>query len=417
MITTVGLSFDHGDVKRFDMDCISCHEGVVRGTGEVPPERCYTCHNNPARLGRSQESEFLHQMHVTEHKVECLHCHIEIVHAIPPREEALATACQTCHSSAAGHSLVRDLYRGIGGQGVEPQPAAMFLAGVRCEACHNTLHTESSRATEVGCMSCHGPRYLTIYRSWKVGLARRLEGVKAELFKVRRRVEERDGTADLSRLEKAEHNVALVEQGKGMHNPQYALHLLERAHEDGVATLAALGEPGLPSRPWVQARYDSECLECHFGVEYLSRPAFGRDFPHQTHVAVAGLRCTVCHTGTDDHGRTKIGAADCERCHTMIAKPMGELAADECLTCHTAEIGTVSEMVNFPHEKHIEFGFGCELCHAGVTDQRHLKFARSSGAVPELGHEFCVTCHASDVPSAEGVMPDGADCTKCHVAF
>ena len=92
-ITTAGLSFDHGDVKRFGMDCMACHEGVIKGDGEVPRERCFTCHNDTARLERYGETEFLHRMHVTDHKVECLHCHIEIRHKIPAREEALSTGC------------------------------------------------------------------------------------------------------------------------------------------------------------------------------------------------------------------------------------------------------------------------------------------------------------------------------------
>ncbi len=57
MITTAGLSFDHGEVKRFDMDCAFCHQEVVKGNGEVPQERCYTCPNDPERLNRYEETE------------------------------------------------------------------------------------------------------------------------------------------------------------------------------------------------------------------------------------------------------------------------------------------------------------------------------------------------------------------------
>ena len=416
-ITTGGLSFDHGEVKRFDMNCTLCHEGVVKGNGDVLRERCYTCHNDQARLDRYADTEFLHRTHVTEHKVECLNCHIEIVHKVPAREEALATECRSCHSSAAGHSAVRDLYRGIGGKGVNPRPAPMYLAGIRCEACHDVLRNDSGRASDLSCMSCHGPKYLTIYRSWQVGLAKRLEGISTEVQQVRKRMDSRAAASEENLLKDAEQNVALVQQGRGIHNPAYALDLIESAHRTSAAVLAALGAARPASVPWVQAPYETDCLKCHFGIEYLTRPAFGRDFPHATHVVTAHLRCTVCHEGLDNHGGMKIGPADCERCHQRIAKPMAGVTAAECLTCHTAEIGPVSEKVNFPHDKHIENGLDCETCHAGVTQARHRVFARSADAVPKIGHDFCGTCHAGDAPAADGVPPEGADCTKCHLTF
>ncbi|MFQ5665338.1 MAG: cytochrome c3 family protein [Candidatus Binatia bacterium] len=417
-ITTAGLAFDHGEVKRFDMNCTLCHEGVVKGNGAVPRERCYTCHNDPKRLSLYGQTALLHRMHVTRHKVECLNCHIEIVHKIPAREAVLATTCRRCHSSAAGHSAVRDFYRGIGGQGVKPRPAVMYLAGVRCEACHTARHAGAARASDVSCMSCHGPKYLTIYRTWQVGLAKRLAGVSSEIQEIRKQWKgQRDATQEEA-LREAEANVALVEAGKGIHNPAYALDLLERSHEQLSAIRGTTKDgTGRMTPPWLEAPYAADCLRCHFGIEYLSRPALGHEFPHGTHVVSARLRCTICHDGMEHHGGFKINAARCERCHAQVRGPMVNVAAKECLTCHTADIGTVSDAVAFPHRKHIAAGLGCELCHTGVMKKPHLEFARSTGALPKLGHAFCGTCHAGDVPSAEEVPPEGADCTKCHVAF
>ena len=93
---------------------------------------------------------------------------------------------------------------------------------------------------------------------------------------------------------------------------------------------------------------------------------------------------------------------------------MAGVAAEECLRCHTAAIGRVSEKVRFPHENHVAAGLDCELCHAGVGQMPHQKFARSGKALPKLGHEFCVTCHPGDVPAGDDI-PEGADCAKCHV--
>ena len=167
----------------------------------------------------------------------------------------------------------------------------------------------------------------------------------------------------------------------------------------------------------MQAPYESECLRCHFGIEHLARPAFGREFPHGTHVVSARLRCATCHEGMREHGKLTIGAEDCQGCHDRIARPMAAVAADECLRCHPAEIGPVSQKVDFPHGTHIGYGLDCAICHVGVEDTRHRQFAESPQALPALGHEFCGTCHSGDVASPDGAPPDGADCAKCHVAF
>jgi nitrate/TMAO reductase-like tetraheme cytochrome c subunit len=415
-ITTAGLSFDHGDVKRFGMDCMSCHEGVIKGEGEVPRERCFTCHNETSRLERYGETEFLHRMHVTDHKVECLNCHIEIRHKIPAREEAISTQCQSCHTPAAGHSAVRDLYRGIGGKGVTPQPAKMYLAGIRCEACHNRPQGDYQGANEVSCMTCHGPKSLAVYRGWQAGLKQRVEGLKAELQEAAVRSEER-GADGAEPFADARANLALLEQGKAIHNPGYAVALAERSHQDIVAAVAAAGGAPNAAAPWVEAPYKIDCLKCHIGIELLSGTAFGKPFSHTPHIVAARLRCTVCHGDLTDHGTLKLQATDCARCHERVSRPMADVAGEECLTCHTSEIGQVSENVKFPHEKHIAAGLDCGMCHTGVTEKPHRAFAHSPEALPKLGHEFCGTCHGGDVLAADGSQPEGADCAKCHVGF
>jgi nitrate/TMAO reductase-like tetraheme cytochrome c subunit len=412
-ITTGGLAFDHGEVKRLDMNCTACHEGVVRGDGAVARERCYACHNEPERLGRFGETPFLHRVHVTEHKVDCGLCHNEIIHQVPVREEAFATGCESCHGAAAGHSAVRDLYRGIGGKGVAPQPAAMYLAGVRCEACHSRPRGAHQGADEVSCMACHGPAYLTIYHSWQAGLGARERGVRTELEAATRRLAARDGGAATARLAEARENLALVTDGRGVHNPGYALALLLRCHEDVAAALRALGDT-VPPRPWLEAPYEAECLRCHFGVEYLEGSAFDRPFAHAPHVVAARLRCTVCHGDMEAHGGLRLAATDCDGCHERIARPMRGVEAEECLGCHPAEIGRVSELARFPHETHVALGFDCTLCHTAVAERRHRGLVGAPGALPEIGHAFCGTCHGGDVPAADGTPPDGADCAKCH---
>jgi nitrate/TMAO reductase-like tetraheme cytochrome c subunit len=150
-----GLQFDHGDVARFGMACESCHTPAAANSGSVPRERCLTCHNDPERLEHYEEGDLLHQTHVTDHKVECTNCHLEIEHVAPRHLEAARTECETCHGG--GHSPQRSLYAGIGGRGVPPMPDVMYQAGVRCEGCHLQHEGPTRVGGDVACMSCHGP--------------------------------------------------------------------------------------------------------------------------------------------------------------------------------------------------------------------------------------------------------------------
>jgi nitrate/TMAO reductase-like tetraheme cytochrome c subunit len=432
LITTAGLSFDHADVKRLGMECTLCHNNVVKGDGDVPQERCYICHNDPARLARLGDVELLHRTHVTEHKVDCLNCHLEIQHKVPKELEIVATECQTCHVGG-GHSPQRDLYVGIGGKGVPPQPAAMYLAGVRCESCHMTSppapprHGEGSSpfplregdqgvrlASDVSCMSCHGAKFSRIYEDWQTTLAERLQKTKGLLAHVQPLIAALEGAvppAAQQSLQRAQENILFVERARPVHNPGYASALLRQAFQDLQQALRAANiEKTLPA-PWAEAPYQTKCTACHLGAATLSKETPSGPFRHESHVARRGLECTRCHQEANyresHHGAPKLQCTDCH----PAAERMAQLQPQECLQCHQAQIPTRSKLVKFPHDQHISMGISCALCHQGVTQQSHLDFLRSGQGVPQLGHEFCALCHQSDVP------PQGGDCLKCHTDF
>ena len=73
-------SFDHARILATGVACQNCHAGAVAGDGFVPKERCNTCHAKLEHIQRYDDLEFVHQKHVTEHKVECTNCHIAIRH-------------------------------------------------------------------------------------------------------------------------------------------------------------------------------------------------------------------------------------------------------------------------------------------------------------------------------------------------
>jgi nitrate/TMAO reductase-like tetraheme cytochrome c subunit len=374
------LVFNHADVARFGMQCTWCHARPAGSDGPVPKERCVTCHNQQDRLAKYDDPLLLHRMHVTEHKVDCMDCHLEIKHVAPPHLEtaAAASSCTVCHE--AGHSPQMELYTGVGGRGVPPQPNPMFLAGVRCEGCHFALPGQppgTHRASEVSCMSCHGPAYRRIYLGWQQNLGVRTAAVSREIRETRAALR---GTAP-GGVEDARFNLDLVVRARGVHNVDYAYALLRRAHDDlndarrtgGLAALAL---------PWNEAPYESPCLRCHEAIAGQSGAVFGRRFRHEAHVARARLECLTCHRPHEERAKGEVvrfDAAGCDDCHHRGGKT-------DCLSCHAAirSRKVSSFRGEFDHAFHLdEAGQTCADCH-------ELR----PGAAVRLKRETCQTCHA-----------------------
>lgn len=369
------LSFNHADVKRFDMQCSWCHAHVTKGDGSAPKQRCYVCHNDAERLVKYDDHPELHRIHVTEHKVECLHCHTEIQHGnFEPRTEVVAADCGSCHSD--GHSPQRDLYVGIGGKGVEPRPSAMHLAGIDCEGCHflpeehGVGHVE--KASAVSCMACHGPRYNKMLSRWDKLLDARVSQARSEFKTVQNRL----GKVQGQHLADAEANLRLLELGGGIHNIDYALDVLEANHRLLNAALEEAQHKALPVS-WPRLPYESDCLRCHQDI------AERRDgFAHAPHVVDQGLECSVCHRPHDQRSQDEVvslAAAECISCHHAP-----ELEPEQrCADCHA---GVIAQSIDykgedFSHREHVvEEELECMDCH--VVDER-----------PGLDLEACVDCH------------------------
>ena len=353
VVTAQGVQFNHGDVQRFGMDCAWCHAKSIRGNGEVPRERCLTCHNEPARLARYGETELLHRIHVTDHKVECLSCHLEIRHGAIELEPA-ATPCEKCHLS--GHEPTRDLYAGLGGKGVPPTPSPMFLTGITCEGCHflpdTAAHGGLKKANEVSCMACHGTRYRKVFFFWKRAIEQAEKQVARALQKVS---QTRQASLD---LRDALANLRLVQRGGAIHNPEYALALLGWTYN----TLRTQIGNGLP--PWPEIPYETTCRSCHLNIPF--RTASFRDyrFSHTRHVSVKGIRCDTCHRPHEEKPRGELLRPDlaCASCHH---KPSVQKS---CPDCHGQgpELLTLRDGREFPHAYHVgeDVELACLDCHA-----------------------------------------------------
>jgi len=156
-------------------------------------------------------------------------------------------------------------------------------------------------------------------------LNRRIFDVQKELYEAKTRAA--DGK-DLRRAEnlltEARHNFSFILLGKGVHNIEYAIKLLNYARNNTEKAMALLKED-----------YQSQEFEtpytctsrCHDGVEDRSVPFGGTTFPHSPHVA--DMDCTDCHSPHETHGETYF--KDCGVCHH------GEGAGKvNCTDCHEA---------------------------------------------------------------------------------
>ena len=372
-----GLAFDHGDVSRFGMECQLCHTPPGPTAGGVPRERCVTCHSDPERLAHFGDRELLHQTHVTDHKVECTHCHLEIEHVVPRHLEAAKSECDACHGG--GHSPQRDLYAGLGGKGVPPMPDVMYRAGVRCEGCHLDHGAGETRtAGEVSCMSCHGPRYRDLFSSWSQTVDSRTVALRRQVDATERRL----GSDPPAVFADAKANLELVERGKGIHNYPFSLKLLSASHQQVNEARVEKGLDGL-GVPWPEAPFQSPCLQCHAGMEAQTVQVFGRSFPHQRHVVGGGFECQSCHTTHEERVESgvdaiKIAAGSCESCHH------GQTDRS-CLDCHNAIMDRAfdSDLGDFEHAAHVgDMEILCADCHGeGAVIER----------TPDL--EVCSACH------------------------
>lgn len=375
------LTFDHADVARFGMDCTHCHQRPAGSNGEVPRERCVTCHNQADRLEKVADTEFLHQKHVADHKVDCMNCHLTLQHVARPHVAETAgesAACGTCHQG--GHSPQQALYAGTGGRGVDPLPDPMFLAGVRCEGCHLAVPGQEGgtrTASAIGCMSCHGAKFNAVFESWQRGLEARTSGLRRQFGETAAAL---GGTVPAG----VRHNLDFVQRAGGVHNIRYAHALLRRAHDDLNALRQERGLSALPL-PWREIPTRSPCLTCHVSIEDQRGTIFGRRFSHAPHVLDARLDCETCHRPHAEREQDEIVRFDeggCSSCHHQQEKTA---TASGCRACHA---GVTSRAVPsfrgpFEHALHVDTaGLECGQCHVVAEDGRI-----------SVDREACATCH------------------------
>jgi len=418
-VEVAGLPFVHADYVDRGVSCRECHNPVVEGKGTVRKERCHSCHAEVGHIERIGETAFLHEKHVTDHKVECFECHDEIHHGLlplPKPEAADTEGCGVCHAST--HEAASLVYAGTGAVGVPDRPSRMYSTRVVCEACHSGrsgyrvraagiapaqddgsrwahaapasaghgdgLHAATiAAAGNVDCIHCHGTDYVRVLPQWQAVVGEQIERLRPELAALQEALGESTDSPAWTPFDEARRDFALISMdgSRGAHNVAYTLDVLRAAAEriDRSRGLLGLedGTSALAGMPFVSA---DGCTSCHPGA---GRPAEiwdgERAFPHAAHLG-RGMECSRCHS-TAEHGMPAFPRDECASCHHQ--EGAFDLDPDDCAGCHTTQesvlVGTPDGFDALPGTME---SLDCSECHGEAPD-----------VVAQPSPALCVLCH------------------------
>ena len=244
--------FNHKEfVGERHVACQNCHLEAIQGEGEAKKDRCFQCHNDPARLSHYTDIDFMHKNHVTDHKIDCTRCHEIIKHSVKTTVEPLQYDCSVCHERK--HNIQKQIYMGIGARGVPNRPSVMFITNVDCVGCHlvpkmsaaiSPFLGQTFKASEAACISCHGEDFRGVLGEWEKTLKAALADARQAVDKAKSLAAKtgRDNRKAAQLAKDAEYNYLFVLHGKGVHNVEYAVDVLKKAKADAQAATAAAGK-------------------------------------------------------------------------------------------------------------------------------------------------------------------------------
>ncbi|MFQ6092319.1 MAG: hypothetical protein ACE5OR_06495, partial [bacterium] len=383
-------TFDHAAIMAQDIDCHKCHGTMTVGDGAVPRENCYSCHWEQDRLDKYDQDRFLHDIHLTQHKIECQACHLPIQHK-SPRMAGGVPDCHTCHPHF--HQAQADLYAGTGGKGVPSLPSPMFESSLSCQGCH-VFHQDAMGFQEMGeytlarpesCEPCHGKGYQRILKQWKETTSERVEKLNRIYLAVEKEVENSKKKKKIKNkaralVEEARFNINLVRFGGSIHNIQYADKLLTSAYQNLKEAIEVISSSyRIPQYRTYSDLIPSGCASCHYGQEEINVKVFGLTFSHNKHIVGQRLKCNVCHSNVRKHGELILSRKKCLECHHKNGRK-------SCQTCHETQAAMYYGTLDLVSEKSpdamAEAEVQCVACHG-----------LESGKIVRSSREKCVECH------------------------
>jgi c(7)-type cytochrome triheme protein len=202
----------------------------------------------------------------------------------------------------------------------------------------------------------------------------------------------------------------------------------------GAGAAPAAGPPAAPPPPPLR-------LPPNVSYELVVGPDRAVVFSHETHVPLAGNKCTACHPqtfrilsptkqiahaamdaggscGSCHDGRQAFGVRDstaCASCHTgrrtiapaAGASPSGSVASRGPAPITYAHSKASPGPVTFRHAAHVEKKLACASCHPRLFA---MKVAEAR-TVPLHDASACGACHDGAKAFA---IEDAASCARCH---
>lgn len=293
------IEYRHKDfVTAHGIECQSCHLDITQGEGEALKERCFSCHNQPEKLEKYADIPLMHENHVTKHNVACFHCHTEMTHSVKTVTKPMKLDCSMCHVDI--HSGQKDIYEGKGAREIPQMPSPMYLADVDCLGCHTLEEGKTFKASEAGCIKCHGEKYAGLLDDWKKELAAALGAIEPRLKEAGNILSQISADAPnftyLKNLyDSARYNYDFVRLSTGIHNIYYSAKILENVN-DTLGRFSKESKKVLPNLTESSLLDGSYCAKlCHAKLNVtIPKKVKYKDMPHSLHVEMVGA-CKNCH--------------------------------------------------------------------------------------------------------------------------
>ena len=226
-----GIMFTHDLAYERGVDCANCHGDLIRGKGEVPHERCLVCHNREDDLKQIDRHEFLHKKHVTDHKIDCLECHLAIQHSLDRDKIAHAASdCAACHPDH--HHEQVQMLEGVGARTIAAQTAGMVAIRVDCRTCHRMREVSSTgtvlwRSSAQVCTACHEAAAIPRFEAYEAELKAAIKEMASAVGRIREALKSANLKEDRSKairgqIDNLQHDLDFLRVANGIHNIHYA---------------------------------------------------------------------------------------------------------------------------------------------------------------------------------------------------
>lgn len=433
-----GFKFNHDSYLKIGVDCSQCHLDVTTGDADVSKKRCYQCHIE--RTEEYNNIDKIHSVHINEQGVDCEECHNAIEHGKIQMISTLEANCENCHRFR--HTPQREMYIGSEGRGVGSIPSRMFAAQVSCEGCHLDINgdgkSDMSERREA-CVKCHTKGYDLMLDKWIASVDEAVNEISPSIEYARNLIKsaEQHGKnvdAEKTFFTDAEENFNLVKDGKGVHNVDYALRLLENVSNNIEGIALRLGNKNYKVKRGKLLTDDrGYCNLCHFAIETKGVERFGEDkFPHKKHMVI--IACTKCHS-RNEHKKITVTKEVCESCHSNFSKIPNYInykgikfphilhsstKGIECTVCHTSidfsKIRIKANACTNCHHKDNDLRKNCYICHP-TQNNMYSGTILGEKLDPDIMNSAGVICEDCHMPDKNMISRPSKDvCAGCHDA-